>query len=64
LNLEESKQLLALSRKEPNARKCIRLLAVSLFYEGGNRTNIAKRLNTARGGVNKWVLNNLNSGVG
>jgi|TARA_R110001606_G_scaffold43418_4_gene114994 hypothetical protein len=51
LNLKESKQLLVLSRKEPNARKRIRLLAVSLFFEGGNRTNIAKRPNTARGSV-------------
>ncbi|MBB1420777.1 IS630 family transposase [Pseudoalteromonas sp. SG43-7] len=63
MNLEESKQLLALSRKEPNARKRIRLLAVSLFFEGENRTNIAKRLNTARGSVNKWVSNYLNNGV-
>ncbi|MFK3872365.1 helix-turn-helix domain-containing protein [Pseudoalteromonas rhizosphaerae] len=64
MNLEKSKQLLALSRKEPNARKRIRLLAVSLFFEGENRTNIAKRLNTARGSVNKWVSNYLNNGVG
>jgi transposase len=63
LNLEKSKQLLALSRKEPNARKRIRLLAVSLFFEGENRTNIAKRLNTARASVNKWVSNYLNNGV-
>ncbi|MBB1420189.1 IS630 family transposase [Pseudoalteromonas sp. SG44-1] len=63
MNLEKSKQLLALSRKEPNARKRIRLLAVSLFFEGENRTNIAKRLNTARGSVNKWVSNYLNNGV-
>ena len=63
MNLEKSKQLLALSRKEPNARKRIRLLAVSLFFEGESRTNIAKRLNTARGSVNKWVSNYLNNGV-
>ena len=63
MNLEKSKQLLALSRKEPNARKRIRLLAVSLFFEGENRTNIAKRLNTARASVNKWVSNYLNNGV-
>ena len=63
MNLEKSKQLLALSRKEPNARKRIRLLAVSLFFEGENRTNIAKHLNTARGSVNKWVSNYLNNGI-
>ncbi|WP_442960614.1 helix-turn-helix domain-containing protein, partial [Pseudoalteromonas sp. Cn5-37] len=33
----------------------MRLLAVSLFYEGNSRTDIAKRLNTARSSVNKWV---------
>jgi len=32
LNQNIAEQLLALSRKEPNARKRIRLLAVSLFY--------------------------------
>lgn len=63
MNLEKSKQLLALSRKEPNARKRIRLLAVSLFFEGENRTNIAKRLNTARASVNKWVSSYLNNGI-
>ncbi|WP_442961274.1 helix-turn-helix domain-containing protein, partial [Pseudoalteromonas sp. SWN166] len=50
-----------MSRKEPNARKRIRLLAVSLFFEGENRTNIAKRLNTARASVNKWVSSYLNN---
>ena len=63
LNLELSKQLLALSRKEPNARKRIRLLAVSLFFEGENRANISRRLNTARGSVNKWVSNYLENGL-
>jgi len=63
LNLETSKQLLALSRKEPNARKRMRLLAVSLFFEGENRANIARRLNTARSSVNKWVSNYLDGGL-
>ena len=63
MNLDTSKQLLALSRKEPNARKRIRLLAVSLFFEGENRTNIAKRLNTARSSVNKWVSDYLAHGL-
>lgn len=55
--------VLALSRKEPNARKRIRLLAVSLFYEGNSRTGIAKRLNTARSSVNKWVSSYLEHGL-
>lgn len=63
MNLEKSKQLLALSRKESNARKRMRLLAVALFFEGENRTNIARRLNTARSSVNKWVSNYLESGL-
>ena len=63
MNIETSKQLLALSRKEPNARKRMRLLAVSLFFEGENRTNIAKRLNTARSSVNKWVSDYLKHGL-
>ena len=63
MNLETSKQLLALSRNETNARKRIRLLAVSLFFEGENRTNIARRLNTARSSVNKWVSSYLEKGL-
>lgn len=63
MNLEKSKKLLALSRKESNARKRMRLLAVSLFFEGQNRTNIALRLNTARSSVNKWVSSYLESGL-
>lgn len=55
MNLQSSKTLLVLSRKEINARKRIRLLAVSLFLGGENRTNIAKRLNVARSSVNSWV---------
>ncbi|TMP45753.1 hypothetical protein CWB97_03085 [Pseudoalteromonas citrea] len=63
MDLDTSRKLLALSRRESNARKRIRLLAVSLFLEGENRTNIAKRLNTARSSVNKWVSNYLNKGL-
>ena len=42
----------------------MRLLAVSLFYEGNSRTDIAKRLNTARSSVNKWVSSYLENGLG
>ena len=41
----------------------MRLLAVSLFFEGENRANIARRLNTARGSVNKWVSDYLEQGL-
>ncbi len=63
MNQNIAEQLLALSRKEPNARKRIRLLAVSLFYEGNSRTDIAKRLNIARSSVNKWVSSYLEQGL-
>ena len=41
----------------------MRLLAVPLFFEGENRTHIAKRLNITRGSVNKWVANYLANGL-
>ena len=41
----------------------MRLLAVSLFYEGNSRTDIAKRLNTARSSVNKWISSYLKHGL-
>ena len=62
MNIALSKQLLTLSRKEPNARKRMRLLAVSLFFEGESRTAIAKRLSIARSSVNKWVSDYLENG--
>ena len=58
-----SKDLLALSRKEPNGRKRVRLLAVSYFKEGLSRTEISLRLKVARGSVNKWVSNFLQHGI-
>lgn len=41
----------------------MRLLAVSLFFEGENRASIARRLNTARSSVNKWVASYLENGL-
>lgn len=41
----------------------MRLLAVSLFFGGNNRTDIAKRLNIARSSVNKWVSSYLEHGI-
>ena len=63
MGLDTSNHLLSLSRKETNARKRIRLLAVSLFLAGQSRTNIAKRLSTARSSVNNWVSNYLKNGL-
>lgn len=58
-----STDLLHLSRKESNARKRIRLLAVSHFLEGKSRTNIAKTLKVARASVNRWVSHYLSDGL-
>ncbi len=63
MNLEISTQLLTLSRNKTNARKRIRLLAVSLFFEGENRANIARRLNTVRISLNKWGSSYLEKGL-
>ncbi len=54
---------MALSRKESNGRKRVRLLAVSYFKEGLSRTEIALRLKVARGSVNKLVSNFLQHGL-
>ncbi len=62
-DLDTSNHLLSLSRQETNVRKRIRLLVISLFLVGENRTNIAKRLSTARSSVNKWVSNYLKYGL-
>ena len=56
-------ELLALSRRESNARKRMRLLAISLFLGNESRTNIAKRLSVARSSVNLWVSNYLADGL-
>lgn len=58
-----SEDLLALSRRESNARKRMRLLAISLFLGNENRSNIAKRLSVARSSVNLWVTNYLTNGL-
>ena len=41
----------------------MRLLAVSLFFKGENRANIARQLNVARSSVNKWVSSYLQNGL-
>lgn len=46
-----------------NARLRIRLLAVSHFLDGHNRTNIAKYLKVSRYSVNKWIKSYLDYGL-
>ncbi len=58
-----STDLLQLSRKETNARKRMRLLVVSYFLDGYNRTEIAKTLKVARASANLWVSAYLSEGI-
>ncbi len=46
-----------------NARMRIRLLAISHFVDGKNRTEIASFLKVSRTSVNKWVSQYLNEGL-
>jgi len=46
-----------------NARMRIRLLAISHFADGKNRTEIARSLKVSRASVNKWVTQYLNDGL-
>jgi transposase len=63
LKLDTSQHLLALSRAEANGRKRLRLLAISHFLEGKNRTQIALNLKVSRRSINTWVSNYLSDGV-
>ncbi len=63
MKLDTSQHLLALSRAELNARKRLRLLAISHFIEGKNRTEIALILKVSRRSVNTWVSHYLSDGV-
>lgn len=47
--------LLALSKKEKNPNKRVRMLAVSLYLECHNRAQVARQLKVARRSVNNWV---------
>ncbi len=58
-----SEDLLKLSRAEKNARKRMRLLALSHFLECKNRTLVANMLKISRTSVNKWVTQYLSSGL-
>ncbi len=46
-----------------DARKRIRLLAISHFVEGKSRTEIAMYLKVSRGSVNRWVSAYLENGL-
>ena len=63
MKLNTAQHLLALSRAETNARKRLRLLAISHFLEGENRAQISRILKVSRLSVNTWVAKYLSSGV-
>ena len=46
-----------------NARLRLRLLAVSHFIDGKNRTQIAEYLKVSRTSVNRWIQNYLTHGI-
>lgn len=58
-----SDALLQLSKKEKNANKRMRLLAVSMFIESQNRAYVARQLKVARRSVNHWVSEYLSKGI-
>lgn len=58
-----SEEVLALYKTEKNARKRIRLLAISHFLDNPNRSEIARRLKVSRRSVNNWVSNYLKFGL-
>ena len=53
----------ALAKKEKNARKQQRLLALAHFKDGKSRYKIAEYLKVSRTSVNKWVSDFLNYGL-
>jgi transposase len=55
--------LLALSKKEKNPNKRVRMLAVSLYLECHNRAQVARQLKVARRSVNNWVSEYLAHGL-
>jgi transposase len=53
----------ALAKRETNARKKLRLLALAHFKDGVNKATIARMLKVSRGSVNKWVALFLQNGL-
>lgn len=60
---ETAESLLSLSKREKNPHKRMRLLAVSLFLQCHNRTQVANQLKVARSSVNLWVSSYLEQGL-
>ncbi len=58
-----SKTLSQIISSTANARLRLRLLAVSHFIDGKNRTQIASYLKVSRTSVNKWIKCYLNNGL-
>ena len=52
-----------LAKRETNARKKLRFLALAHFQEGVNKASIARMLKVSRGSVNKWVVDFLDCGL-
>lgn len=52
-----------LARREKNAQKRIRFLALAHFSEGHNRSEITRILKVSRTSVNKWVNDFLEQGL-
>ena len=63
LNTHSSQELKALFNQVKDDRMRLRLLAVSHFKSGKNRTEIARMLNISRRIVNNWVANYLSRGI-
>ena len=59
----ETTDFRCLARREKNAQKRIRLLALAHFSEGYNRSEITKILKVSRTSVNKWVSDFLEQGL-
>ena len=53
----------ALAKRETNARKKLRLLALAHFKDGMNKATITRMLKASRGSVNKWVALFLQNGL-
>ncbi|GGB73839.1 helix-turn-helix domain-containing protein [Shewanella inventionis] len=56
-------EILNYAKQEKKANKRIRLLAVAMFMQINNRSEVARRLNVSRRSVNDWVSSFLNQGL-
>jgi transposase len=63
LNHYTAAELHKLSVSTTDARKRIRLLALSHFLDGKNRAEISRMLKVSRRSVNDWVANYLKDGL-